>query len=98
MLRKEVFEKNPSIGRSLVSAFDACETRFQEGQHLFPYSTPWLIEDVEGTRLLMGPQFHAHGLEKNRTEIDTFCQAGFDDGLTKRRVSVEEYFAEFLKS
>ena len=98
LLHKEVFEKSHAIGRSLVSAFDACETRFQEGQHLFPYSTPWLIEDVEATRLLMGAQFHAHGLEKNRTEIDTFCQAGFDDGLTKRRVSVEEYFAEFLKS
>ncbi len=98
LLRKEVFEKNPAIGKSLVSAFDACEEHFQEGQQHFPYSTPWQIEDVEATRLLLGPRFHAHGLEKNRTEIDTFCQAGFDDGLTKRRVSVEEYFAEFLKS
>lgn len=97
LLRKEVFEHDPAIGHRLVSAFDACEARFQEGQRHFPYSTPWTIEDVEATRLLMGPQFHAHGLEKNRTEIDAFCQAGFEDGLTKRRVSVDEYFAEFSK-
>ena len=26
-----------------------------------------------------------------------FCQAAFDDGLTKRRVTVDEFFAEFLR-
>lgn len=97
LLRKQVWEKNPSIGRHLVETFDQCEARFQEGQHLFPYSTPWQIAEVEETDLSMGPSFHAHGLAKNRHEVDVFCQSGFDDGLTQRRVSVEEYFAEFLK-
>jgi hypothetical protein len=46
----------------------------------------------------MGPDFHAHGLEANRHPVDVFCQSGFEDGQTKRRVTVEEFFAEFLKS
>jgi 4,5-dihydroxyphthalate decarboxylase len=98
VLRKEVWEKDPSVGRRLVETFQQCEAKFQEGLHLFPYSTPWEIAEVEDTDLLMGPEFHAHGLEKNHHEVDVFCQGGFDDGQTKRRITVEEYFAEFLKS
>lgn len=98
LLRKEVWEKDPSIGRRLVETFDQCEATFQGGQRLFPYSTPWLIAEVEETELVMGQGFHAHGLEKNRHALDVFCQSAFDDGLTKRRLTVETFFAEFLKS
>ena len=56
------------------------------------------MAEVEQTDLLMGPDYHAHGLDKNRHDVDVFCQGAFDDGLTKRRVTVDEYFAEFLKA
>jgi 4,5-dihydroxyphthalate decarboxylase len=98
LVRKETWARDPSVGRRLVEAFSQCEDGFQEGLHLFPYTTPWQIAEVEETDLLMGSDFHAHGLENNRQEVDTFCQGGFDDGQTKRRVTVEEYFAEFLQA
>ena len=97
VLRKEVWEKDPSVGQRLLDVFQQCETQFQAGLHHFPYSTPWEIAEVEQTDLLMGPAFHSHGLEENHREVDVFCQGGFDDGQTKRRITVEEYFAEFLK-
>ncbi len=96
VLKKEVWEKDPTVGGRIVSAFDECEARFQENQHLFPYASPWLIAEVEETDLLMGRGHFAHGLEKNREQIDVFCRSAFEDGLTKRRVNVEEFFAEFL--
>jgi 4,5-dihydroxyphthalate decarboxylase len=98
VLRREVWEKNPSLGPLLLEIFEQCETKFQEDLHHFPYTTPWQAAEVEETDLLMGPDFHAHGLEKNRHALDVFCQSAFDDGQTKRRVTVDEYFAEFLKS
>jgi hypothetical protein len=79
-----------------VETFAECERKFQEGLHMFPYSTPWQMAEVEKTDHLMGSDYHAHGLEENRHVVDTFCQGGFDDGQTERRVTVEEYFAEFL--
>jgi 4,5-dihydroxyphthalate decarboxylase len=97
VLRRQVWDGNPSIGRPLVDVFEKCETMFADAQRLFPYNTPWMIAEVEETELLMGPGFHAHGLEKNHHEVDVFCQNAFDDGLTKRRVTVEEYFADFLE-
>ncbi len=96
VVRKEVWERDPSIGRRLVAAFDECEARFQGNQHLFPYASPWLMAEVEETDQLMGRDYFAHGLEKNRAQSDAFCQSAFEDGLTKRRVTVEEFFGEFV--
>lgn len=97
LLRREVWEKNRSVGERLIETFNECETTFQTGQRLYPYGTPWLMAEVEETELLMGQGFHAHGLDKNRHALDVFCQSGFEDGLTKRRVTADDFFAEFLK-
>lgn len=97
LLRQQVWERDPSVGRRLVEIFERCEQRFIAGIRMFPYSTPWQIAEVEATETLMGLDYHAHGLEKNRDTVDAFCQSAFDDGLTERRVTVDEYFAEFLR-
>ena len=98
VVRKEVWDGDPSIGGRLVAALDECEERFQQSQHLFPYGSPWLMAEVEETDLVLGRDHFAHGLEKNRSQIDVFCRSAFEDGLTKRRVTVDEYFAEFLRA
>ena len=46
----------------------------------------------------MGTDYHAHGIDKNRHAVDTFCQGAFDDGLTKRRLTTNDFFAEFLET
>ena len=64
----------------------------------FPYNSPWLIADVEDAARLMGADYHAHGLEKNRHAVDVFCRSAFEDGLTRRRLTADDVFADFLKS
>jgi hypothetical protein len=96
VVRKEVWDRDPSVGRRLVAALDECEARFQANQRLFPYASPWLIAEVEEADLAVGRDPFAHGLDKNRAQVEEFCRSAFEDGLTKRRVSVEEYFAEFV--
>lgn len=97
LLRREVWERDPKLGPRLLEVFEECEAKFQEAQHLFPYATPWQIADVEEADLTLGRGFHAHGLESNRHALDVFCASAFTDGLTKRRVTAEDYFADFLK-
>jgi 4,5-dihydroxyphthalate decarboxylase len=98
VLRRASWERDRSVGRSLVEAFNQGEQMFEAAQRQFPYNSPWMIEDVEDAARLMGIDYHAHGLEKNRHAVDVFCQSAFEDGLTKRRIAVEEFFAEFLKT
>ena len=56
------------------------------------------MAELEECDRVMGADYYAHGLEKNRHQLEVFCQSAFEDGLTKKRVTVEEYFAEFLGS
>jgi 4,5-dihydroxyphthalate decarboxylase len=98
LVRRATWERDPSVGRRLVDAFNESEAAFEAGQRQFPYNSPWLIEDVEDAARLMGVEYHSHGLPKNRHAVDVFCQSAFEDGLTKRRLTVEEFFAEFLKA
>lgn len=96
VIKRAVWERDRSVGARLVEVFNACEREFHAGQRLYPYNSPWLIADMEAAELTMGADYHAHGLEKNRHAVDTLCQGAFDDGLTKRRITVNEFFAEFL--
>jgi 4,5-dihydroxyphthalate decarboxylase len=96
IVRRASWDREPSAGRRLVDAFNESEVAFEALQRQYPYNSPWLIEEVENTARLLGPTYHAHGLDTNRRAVDVFCQSAFDDGLTKRRVTVDEFFAEFL--
>jgi 4,5-dihydroxyphthalate decarboxylase len=95
IVRRSSWERDASVGRRLVEACNDCETRFEAAQRQYPYNSPWLIADVEDAARLLGSDYHAHGLEKNRHAVDVFCQGAFDDGLTKRRLTVEDFFQEF---
>ena len=71
-----------------------CFTAAQKG---FPYATPWLEAELEDTVAVMGEDFHPYGLERNRAQIDAFAGEAFQLGLTSRRVTTDEYFADYLQ-
>jgi 4,5-dihydroxyphthalate decarboxylase len=98
LLRRQSWDRDPSVARRLVDAFDKAETAFEAGQRYFPYNSPWQIETVEEALRVMGADCYAHGLEKNRHVVDTFCQGAFQDGLTKRALRTDDFFADFLKA
>lgn len=98
VLRRAVWEENKWIAGALTEAFTAANDEFAEIQGGFPYSTPWEEAELEAATALMGADLHAYGLEANRTQIDMFCAEAHRLGLTKRGVTAEEYFADFLAS
>jgi len=97
LLRRASWERDRSVGRRLVDACNESETTFEATQRQFPYNSPWLIADVEDTARLLGIDYHAHGLEKNRHVVDVFCRSAFEDGLIKRRLTADDFFADFVK-
>jgi 4,5-dihydroxyphthalate decarboxylase len=96
VIRRAAWDRDRSAGQRLVAAFNESEVSFEALQRRFPYNSPWLIEEAENTARLLGPAYHAHGLDANRRPVDVFCQSAFDDRLTKRRLTVDEFFADFL--
>jgi 4,5-dihydroxyphthalate decarboxylase len=98
VLRREAWEEHRGIARSLTQAFVAANDVFTAAQKGFPYATPWLEAELEATAAVMGEDFHPHGFEANRAQIDMFAGEAFRLGLTSRRIAPEEYFADFLAS
>ena len=97
VLRREVWDANRWIARSLTEAFEAANEWFTATQKSFPYATPWLEAELEETAAVMGEDFHPYGFERNRAQIDMFASEAFRLGLTSRRITTEEYFADYLK-
>src|SRR5713101_5463348 len=58
---------------------------------------PWLEAELEDAVAVMGEDFHPYGLERNRAQIDAFAGEAFRLGLTSRRVTTDEYFADYLQ-
>jgi 4,5-dihydroxyphthalate decarboxylase len=71
---------------------------FDAAQRGFPYVSPWLEAELEATEAVMGTDFHPYGFEKNRATIEVFASQAFDIGVVGRRISAEEYFADYLSS
>jgi 4,5-dihydroxyphthalate decarboxylase len=98
VLRREVWEANRWVARSLTEAFITANDTFTAAQRGFPYATPWLEAELEDTAAVMGDDFHPYGFERNRGQIDAFAGEAFRLGLTSRRITPEEYFADYLAS
>jgi 4,5-dihydroxyphthalate decarboxylase len=98
VLKREVWEAHKWIAHSLTDAFIRCTEVFGRTQRSFPYVSPWLDAELEETEALMGPDFHADGYETNRKTIEVFNEQAHALGIVGRRISAEEYFADYLAS
>jgi 4,5-dihydroxyphthalate decarboxylase len=97
VLRRDAWEANRWMAKSLTDAFIAANDCFTAAQRGFPYATPWLEAELEDTVAAMGEDFHPYGLAPNRAQIDMFCGEAFRLGLASRRITPEEYFADYLQ-
>ncbi len=98
VLRREVWQQNKWIARALTDAFARSTDTFAKAQRSFPYVSPWLDAELEETEALMGADFHADGFEQNKAAIEVFAEQARLASIVGRRISAEEYFAEFLEA
>lgn len=55
-------------------------------------SLPWVTQEYESTRQLMGDDYWRYGIEKNRKELEHVMRYTHEQGLVKRRINFEEMF------
>ena len=55
-------------------------------------SLPWYAQELEDTRRLMGKNFWPYGIERNRKALEALFRYSHEQGLAKRRLTVEELF------
>lgn len=95
-IRREIYEQNRWIAQALYKAF--CEAQQRTYEQLLVSASlktmlPWQIAMVEDTIATMGEKWWTYGVEPNRKVIETFTRYHHEQGLSSRRLAVEEMFA-----
>jgi 4,5-dihydroxyphthalate decarboxylase len=95
-LRRDAYERDRWIAMNLFKAFEEAKNRSLARVNEFGLSylpTPWVPDHVRQWRALAGEDFWPYGIEPNRPTLEAFLQYGFEQGVAKRRLKVEELFA-----
>ena len=83
-LPKAVFEM---YSKAKYQAYDNLETTTS-----LKVSLPWVNQEFEETRNLMGKNFWTYGIESNRKELELVKRYVYEQGLVKHQINVEELF------
>ena len=55
-------------------------------------SLPWIAQEAEETRKLMGDNYWPYGIEPNRKALEALFQYSYEQGLAEKTLTIEELF------
>jgi 4,5-dihydroxyphthalate decarboxylase len=96
VLRRDAYERDRWIAMNLFKAFDEAKQRSLArvadiGASQVPVA--WIADHARQWQAIAGDDFWPYGLDGNRRTLEAFVQYGFEQGVSKRRLKVEELFA-----
>jgi len=101
-VRKQLALQEPEIVKAVYKGFcaakDAMEQKLTMGMTFnnMTVMIPWLSHLIERDRELLGNDWWPYGIARNRTAIDTYLRYHFEQGLSKRRLTIEDVFVPYL--
>src|SRR6266852_1315139 len=94
-MRRAVFEQHPWIAMNLYKMFDEAKRRCFDRLADFTCARiplPWAAAITEEIVAGCGPDPFPYGVEASRPTIEAFCRYANDQGVTHRRMTVEDLF------
>jgi 4,5-dihydroxyphthalate decarboxylase len=96
VLKTRLYQENPWLAVSFYRAF--CRARDMAYRSMYDtdaltVSLPWLIDEVEATHGIFGPQIWDYSIEGSRPTLEALVAYLDEQQLTRRRMRVEELFA-----
>ncbi len=101
VIRNQVLDRHPWIAGNLYKAFE--EAKNNTLRHInsanssrVPFA--WAFDAVREAKRVFGEDYWPYGMEANRRTLDTFLQYACEQGVTERRVRVEELFPKEVQA
>jgi len=94
-IRKKLIEMHPWLSSALFKAYaQAKANSIRELTTLgWAYiSLPWLAQEIEETRALMGDNYYSYGIEPNRKTLEALFRYSHQQGLCSRELTIKELF------
>ncbi len=102
VLRRDVYQGRRWLARSLYKAFETARRQTAERLEETAASLsmiPWLYDEAERARRVMGRDFWPYGLDRNAEVLATFLRYAHEQGLAPRLLAPADLFApETLES
>ncbi len=96
VIRRDICERDPWVALSLYKALCAAKDRcyhFLAELGSSKVSSAWLQPLLEEEQAIIGPDWFPYGIAQNRPSIEALLQYAHEQGLTQRRVKLDELFA-----
>jgi 4,5-dihydroxyphthalate decarboxylase len=95
VIRGDVHEKHPWVAFSLFKAFvEAKEHARQTLAESIPSGLFFGAQFLAKSREIVGADPFVYGVAGNRSMIETMIEASYEQGLTARKMAIDELFAE----
>ena len=94
-VRKTLVDAHPWLPGALQKAFNAAKNVALEALNdtsATKVTMPFVEEQLKAARDTLGPDYWSYGVAGNESAIDTFLRHHHSQGLSSRRLSVEEVF------
>ena len=94
-IRMDVVEANPWLPKAVFEMYSkAKQVAYAnlETTTALKVTLPWVTQEFEETRRLMGDNYWPYGVAPNRKELELVMRYVYQQGLTKRQMSFEELF------
>ena len=100
-MRRAVFEQHPWIAMNLYKMFDEAKRRCFERLRDFTCARiplPWAAAIADEIAANYGPDPYPYGIEESRPTIEAFCRYANDQGVTHRRMTVDDLFPREVRA
>ena len=94
-IRTDAIEADPGLPSAVFEMYDQAKQIAYanlETTTSLKVTLPWVTQEFEDTRELMGTDFWRYGLEANRKELELVMRYTHEQGLVKDRRRFEELF------
>ena len=96
VIKRDIYDRHPWVAQNLYRAL--CQAKDYCLRHLLETGSPkasfaWLQPMIEEEKRVIGEDWYPYGIDKNRPTIEALLQYNYEQGLSDRRVTLEELFA-----
>lgn len=94
-IKKEVVERHPWLAGAVVKAFEQAKTvalQKLSDTSATKVTLPFVEEQLKAARESMGDDYWSYGVTPNRKTLDTFLRHHHSQGLSARKMEIEEIF------
>jgi len=94
-IRTDAIKANPWLPKVVFEMYSKAKQKAYaslETTTSLMVTLPWVTQEFEDTRSLMGKNFWPYGVEANREELERAIRYAHEQGLVKRSIKFEELF------